>query len=92
MKNRIGEGFGSRLHFCSGSSLLYLQVVVEGAGATAIEVQPRARVLTELLAEQVDVAVGTATLELVFKDGDLLTLFRKEKIPGTALGRFDRST
>jgi hypothetical protein len=56
----------------------------------ATELPPRTRVLAELLAEMLDLAVGAATIELVLEDGRLLTVFRKEKVPATRLDRFDR--
>ena len=53
------------------------------------ELPPDTRSLLELLAERLDLAVGVCRLEVELADGVVRSIWRHEKTPGTALGRFD---
>lgn len=57
---------------------------------SAVEVPPNVRMMLELVGERLDLAAGQCRLEVEFQDGEVLHVWRHEKVKGTALGRFDR--
>lgn len=60
--------------------------------ADAAMLSPTTRSLAEALATRLELTVGRQRIELEFDDGHLVRVHRHERIPATALGRFDRLT